>query len=299
MEISPYGGWKNVIKLSNEFVELFVTLEVGPRIVRYSFLNDLNVFKEVPDQLGSQGEDEWCLRGGHRLWVAPEDDGTYTLDNVPVEYEKLSKYSVIVRNAPEKLNGWQKEMEIKLDKETPRVTVRHRIRNISDRESKPISAWALTVMAPGGHAIVATPPPGPHVTYLLPNRKFIFWPYAEPNDPRMAYGPANFQVWQDAQRGPFKIGALSQQKWVAYQNGNTVFAKSIPYESGVHYPDMGVNLEIFTNQEILEVETLSPLRRLQPGEVIEHIEKWVLLRHDEVIDTHTNLNSLIEPKLGV
>lgn len=300
MELCSYGGWKNTIKLSNEFVELFITLDVGPRIIRYALINDLNVFKEFPAQIGQQGEDLWMPRGGHRLWVSPENDYSYDIDNTAVNYEKIASNRVIVRHLPDFLNGWQKEIEVKLDLDTPRATVKHRIRNISDRElDKPIAAWALTVMAPGGRAIIPTPRPGPHNTYLLPNRNLVLWPYTEVQDPRFAFGPANFQIRYDVARGPLKVGTFSRTKWIAYQNGNAVFAKSTTAECGAEYPDMGVNVEVFTNPEILELETLGALKKLQPGETLEHVEKWVLFRHDEHIDTYQDISSIVEPKLGV
>jgi len=300
MEICSYGGWKNNLKLSNEFVELFITLDVGPRIIRYAFLNDLNVLKEFPEQLGGQYEDIWTPRGGHRFWISPEDDYSYDIDNSPVTYQKIAANHVIIRHQPDILNGWQKEIEVKLDLKTPRATVKHRIRNISDRElDKPIAAWALTIMAPGGRAIIPTPRPGPHTTYLLPNRNLILWPYTEIHDTRFSFGPANFQIRQDDTRGPLKIGTLTRCKWIAYQNGNAVFAKSTPIECGGQYPDMGSNIEVFTDTQILELETLGPLKKLQPGETLEHIEKWILFRHEEHIDTYQDVSSIIEPKLGV
>ena len=37
-----------------------------------------------------------------------------------------------------------------------------------------------------------------------------------------------------------------------------------------------MNLELFTNNAILEIESLAPLRPLAPGETHEHVEHWVL-----------------------
>ncbi len=39
---------------------------------------------------------------------------------------------------------------------------------------------------------------------------------------------------------------------------------------------MGSNFETFTNESMLEVETLGPLTRVEPGECVEHIETWQL-----------------------
>lgn len=44
------------------------------------------------------------------------------------------------------------------------------------------------------------------------------------------------------------------------------------------YPDGGCSAEIFTNAEMLELETLSPLTELPPEGVLEHTEWWSLHR---------------------
>ena len=90
MEVVEYGGWKRNVRLANGKVELVATLQVGPRIIRLAARGGKNVFKNYDEQLGRTGETEWQIRGGHRLWVAPEDPvATYFPDNGPVEAEEL------------------------------------------------------------------------------------------------------------------------------------------------------------------------------------------------------------------
>ena len=50
-----------------------VTGDVGPRIMRFGFVGGQNLLKEFPEQLGKSGEEKLQLRGGHRVWKAPED----------------------------------------------------------------------------------------------------------------------------------------------------------------------------------------------------------------------------------
>ena len=73
IETVPYRGWKRNIRLTNSQVELIVTQEVGPRILRFGFIGAQNVFGELTEQMGGTGEKEWMIRGGHRLWMAPEE----------------------------------------------------------------------------------------------------------------------------------------------------------------------------------------------------------------------------------
>ena len=47
-------------------------------------------------------------------------------------------------------------------------------------------------------------------------------------------------------------------------------------EKDGYYPDYSCNIECYTNNHILEIETLSPLQTLKPNEQIVHKEHWKL-----------------------
>ncbi|NJK90642.1 MAG: hypothetical protein HC904_01695 [Blastochloris sp.] len=268
-------GWNHNLHLSNSRVELLITLDVGPRILRFAPLGGPNIFKEFPAQLGQHGEADWMIRGGHRLWVAPEADYCYTPDNAPLSHQILAPNHVVVTSTVNEASGWHTEMEVRLLSDRDEVQLCNRVRALRDLDLD-IAPWALSVMAPGGTAILPQPPLGSHPEHLLPNRRLILWPYTEWNDPRFSFGRPNLLVRQDAERGPTKFGLLHRESWVAYQLGSLLFAKTIAYQDGANYPDLGVNFELFTNREILELESLAPLVRLKKGECAEHHETWVL-----------------------
>ena len=73
VEKVEYRGWKNNLKLTNGDAELIVTLDVGPRVISYKLAGGTNVFKNYDEMMGKSGEADWMIRGGHRLWAAPED----------------------------------------------------------------------------------------------------------------------------------------------------------------------------------------------------------------------------------
>ena len=91
VEKVAYRGWTNNLKIANGDTELVVTLDVGPRVISYRLAGGDNVFKNYDEMMGKTGEPEWMIRGGHRLWVGPEDPAatTYAPDNVPVAYKEL------------------------------------------------------------------------------------------------------------------------------------------------------------------------------------------------------------------
>lgn len=270
-----YEGWANNALLSNQHVELIVTLDVGPRVIAYRAPHGNNVFKNYPAQMGGTGENEWLIRGGHRLWIAPEGELSYAPDNTPVKHEILPN-GIRVENPPVAPWGLHKFMTITLAEDSSEVTLHHRVVNESNAPVE-ISSWGLSVMAPGGLEIIPLPELGEHPRDLLPNRLIVPWPYTDMTDPRWRFGSEFITLRQTHDGTPTKLGLAHKEKWVAYLNGETLFVKTFEFTEGAAYTDFGCNFETFSNEEMLEVETLSPLRKLQPGEAVEHTEKWYLL----------------------
>lgn len=280
IEIVPFGGWKRNLLIQNGSVELLVTLDVGPRVLRYQRSGGTNVFKIDQENLGGSGESEWIPRGGHRIWLSPEDEAmSYALDNKPIQHVVHLDGSVTFITpacAP-----WQirKEITIKLDETGSGVEVRHSAINESGPPIE-VATWALTVMNPGGVEIVPLPPIGEHPRDLQPNRLMVVWPYTDMADPRWKFGRRFVTLRQFAEGLPTKIGMAHRLGWVGYLQGRELFMKSFPWESGLPYPDGGCNFETFTNAEMLEVESLGPLTKLSPGQSCGHTERWNLFETD-------------------
>ena len=292
-----YQGWSHNLQLANGTVEVVVTLDVGPRIIRYGFVGGPNVFKEYAEQMGKAGESSWQIRGGHRLWHAPEDlTRTYALDNSPVKTERLGAGAVRVLQPAEAITGIQKELDVTLDPAGTGVTVVHRLRNTGLWEVE-LAPWALSVMAPGGAAIIPLPPKTPHPQGLLPNQAFILWPYTDLADARWRWGTKYVVLKQDNAKGPTKIGMALKTGWVSYLREGLLFVKKIDYQEGQGYPDGGSNFETFTNQEMLEIESLGPLARLAPGRAAEHTERWWLFKDIPGETSDAAIDANIRPRV--
>lgn len=309
MQTIAYKGWAHNLQLSNGTVELVLTLDVGPRIIRYAYIGEPNVFKEYDEQMGKSGEQEWMIRGGHRLWHAPEDEArTYVLDNAPIKHERLNEASVRLIQPVEKLTGMQKEMDVTLSPEGTHVKIVHRLRNTSAREVE-LAPWALTVMAPGGTAIIPLPAKIAHpgsiqpgetkdLRGFAPNQTLIVWPFTDLGDPRWRFGAQYITLKQDrAATKPTKLGLAHKTGWVGYLNSGTLFIKGFAYEAGKTYTDGGSNFETFTNKDMLEVESLGPLQRIAPGKAVEHVEDWWLLKGLPAETTDAALEANIRPRV--
>lgn len=295
MDTVAYKGWANCVQFKNEKVTLVVTTEVGPRIIFFGFNDGENIFQNYPEMMGKTGGDEWTIYGGHRLWAAPEKQPrTYYPDNNPV---KVTKHEDFVRfTAPiEKGTFLQKEMDVYFE-DGSEVKIVHRIIN-HNQWGIELAPWALSVMKPGGKCIVPFPPRGSHTGGdLLPSNNIVSWSYTNMADPRWSWGNNYFSL--ESQVGnevPQKAGSLVPDGWAAYANEDWVFLTYFDYMPEFMYPDLGVNFETFTNESMLEVETLGPMSWLLPGESVEHAEIWELHRMKEALDTEESITKNLLP----
>jgi hypothetical protein len=294
-----HAGWERNLQISNGKVEIIITLDVGPRVISFKTTEGENVFKNYPEQLGKGGESEWMIRGGHRVWLAPEHEVlSYLPDNEPVTHELLGKNGAHFVNPGVAPWNIKKEMTVTLSEHSSEVTVVHRATN-DGREPAEVATWGLTVMAPGGLEIIPLPPLGEHPRDLLPNRPMVAWPYTDFSDPRWRFGWRFITLRQTADGTPTKLGLAHREKWVGYLLPNALFLKAFDYEEGAVYPDVGCNFETFTNADMLEVEALSPLRKLAPGESVSHTERWYLFDVAEQPDSlkENDLAEWLEPML--
>lgn len=275
MEKVNFGGW-NSIRLSNGAVEIVATTDVGPRIIRLALPGGENVFKVWPEQAGKKGGDEWNIFGGHRFWHAPEDKvRTYQPDNELVEAIWKEGVLKMVQKTEAK-TGLQKEIEITMHPKDARIEVRHRLinHNLFAVEAAP---WALSVMQGPGRAILPQEPPSKD---LLPARPMAMWGYTDMKDPRWTWGTKYIQLQSDpANKKAQKIGIRNSPGWMAFQGKTVLFMKRMPYDPEAAYPDFGCNTELYTNGDMLEMETIGPLTNIKPGASVEHVETWFLLKY--------------------
>jgi hypothetical protein len=307
LEKIAYRGWKNNLRIDNGDAELIVTLDVGPRILSYRLAEGQNVFKEYAEQLGRSGEPDWMIRGGHRQWTGPEDHTrTYALDNGPVKDREVDRGLIRFTPAPETEYGLQKEIDVRLTSSGSRVTVVHRYTNVG-KGPVDLAPWSVSVMAPGGIEVIPLPDKRPHpgsyknarsASDFAANQLMAVWPYLDFQDPRWRFGTRFITLRQDPERGPTKLGLAHKLGSVGYLNAGTLFVKWFEYREAQIYPDDGVNFETFSNEDMLEIETLGPLISLDPGESVEHTERWELFGGLGTVENEAEIEAKVAPRLS-
>jgi hypothetical protein len=186
VEKTAWKGWPNCYRISNGEVEMIVTTDVGPRVMRFGFVGGQNLFKEFTEQLGKSGEKQWMARGGHRIWMAPEHvKDTYALDNSPVKIDIQGDVVTLIQPV-ESETGLEKQIAIRMAASGSKVQIIHRIKN-SRGGVRDLAPWALTMMAQGGHGVTGFPPRGTHPEQLAPTNPLVMWAFTNLSDPRWTF----------------------------------------------------------------------------------------------------------------
>jgi len=268
-----YRGWK-AVALKTSRVELVIPLEIGPRIISARIGEGPNLFCNVDAEMGKSGEEDWHLRGGHRLWTSPEHpERTYERDNFPVTLERAEDgASLTVGGRLDERARMRKAIKVEIvDEATFRLT--HSLRN---ENLWPVACapWSLTVCEYGGYGVVPLLPKGTHAENLLPACSLVPWPYTDFAKPCWDFHREFIGIDVAANNEPQKLGISAYPGWSAYwQEGGTFVKQSTPVE-GAAYPDFGSCFEAFCCDFMIELETLGPLKSMEPGEEVELVEYW-------------------------
>ncbi|NLG93629.1 MAG: hypothetical protein GX485_08810, partial [Clostridiales bacterium] len=92
-----YENYGKCLQISNGLIDVAVTIDFGPRIVRFGFTGEPNILyndlkrkytvqnDKIEERFGKDAA--FSYYGGHRIWLSPEKmPDTYYPDNEPVGY---------------------------------------------------------------------------------------------------------------------------------------------------------------------------------------------------------------------
>ena len=272
IERTRFCGWPEAYRCTVGEVELTVVVSVGPRILSLRFKDGENLLHADGDDLRVG---DWRLYGGHRFTTAPESPASYVPDNAPCRAIEQNGSLFIV--SPEAPDGLGRSMRIAGANDSRGFELTHVLCNSSCQEWSG-ALWAITGLVAAGRVVV---PWGcgndrwrtQMVRYLV----HAGTPYANATSRQWQPAADHFVIEPAAERG--KIGLYSDRGWVALLRPDGTFVKRCPAVAPEgECPDGGCNVEVYVGADYVELETLSPLTILGPGEVLEHVERWSLLR---------------------
>ena len=286
--VESYKDYGKCVEITNGVIKALVTVEIGPRIISFGYVNGQNFMNDNRTLLGGSiakqsyidlfGEGRhWESFGGHRIWLSPESDPeTYTPDDKPCKVTE-TKDGAIFTYAEDIEIGVQKEMEIKMDTDDTNMQVSMRIKNVSDAD-KEFAVWAVSVCSQNGTLII---PMNTVDTEVLPNRKIVLWPYTDPRANNFYWGKKYITVKQipEGESYTAKLGVDLNCGTAYYVLGDEILYKKYDtnHEEG-QYPDGGCSFETYVCNAMIEFETLSELKTVSKGETLEHTEHWSICK---------------------
>jgi len=268
---TAFMGWKNAYRLTLGEAEMVVVAEVGPRILSLSAGGGHNLLYVDAATAGKgQGDADWHIYGGHRIWSSPEGEAAYAPDNAPCEAKvaggKLTLETPV--NAQTKL---RKRLTISAEGE--RFVVESALINASPFVFGG-TIWALTCVVPQGTIAL---PWGSGGTWDV--KRIQWWQgwaghSSDVRSKQYLPGPDLFQIRPTGEEG--KIGTHTPEGWLALCRKDATFIKSFAPDMHAAYPDGGCSVEVYTCASFIEMETLGPVMVLAPGQVVAQREVWTV-----------------------
>lgn len=296
MKRLSYKGWQNCYQIETGDCRMIATADIGPRIVHLSRGDGGNLLKLFEDQIGKTGGNDWRLVGGHRVWHAPEDPvKSYIPDNDAVEVEILSEDALClsVSLIPEV----QKSITMRVAKKGRGFEVVNRIQNTSEKPIRTAS-WGITTLIPGGVGYLPIPKAPSATQALCASFQINLWDYTSFSDPSFVWRPDWIEFHQERALSKQKVGTFAVNPWLAYRLGDSVVLKTFNFGeqdlAASEFPDMGSNVEVYFDEDMFEMEGLSPWKHLNPGESVSHTERLQVFAidsewsHEKVIELVKN-----------
>ncbi|MFQ5865563.1 MAG: DUF4380 domain-containing protein [bacterium] len=299
-ESVEYQGW-SAFKLSNGIVTLTIVPDIGGRVMEFN-LGGHPLFYVNPAEFGklyaqpeTEAERVWHNYGGYKTWPAPQsrwggppdppgsllDGGKYT-GRITQKAGHVAEVEVV--SPEDEVIGIQFIRRTKIQKGTTHVLAHQTMVNISD---KPVtwSIWDVTQV-----------PAKLTADEDFSKQAWIYFPL-NPNSIhekgyRLLDGePVNPEWHPNVVPGIMgvqfhfikgKVGSDNNGGWIAYvdQVHNYAYVKRFKFHPEAEYPDGGCASEVWCDYQLpyMEVEVLSPLKELAPGESYSFDVDWYSAR---------------------
>lgn len=287
---TPFLGWTNTYRLSNEDITIVVVPAIGR--IMYIGPDATTNLLHAPElfhglELGCDGTNQWRNIGGDWIWPVSQK-------HWPLFQRGDWPPSVVIDGCPWSGRAWlnaggvqscllQREFPAPLNIKVTRLiklptngasfTIEQRIERTAE-SSIPVTLWNITqVAAPARLLFPLTSTARVDPRYLLM--------MGSPPDAETLPLCNETAVFNTATDVETKIGAYSTNSWVAALAGphlliETASPSSKPQSA---YPDGGCSIEIYANKGLgyAEIENLSPEALLEPGETLANELRFTLL----------------------
>ncbi|MEX0746008.1 MAG: DUF4380 domain-containing protein [Phycisphaeraceae bacterium] len=290
------GAGEDVVTLASEHVRVGVSANIG-RIVDFAPVDGDNLLwlnadergKPVPPPRSSFRDVRRAYRnhGGDKVWPTVQafwerafggagwpPDGV--IDGQPWQIVEQSAHHLVIRSQVHPVLGVHCERELRLDADQPTARITNRLTRVQP-SIFPVNIWTITQVRHPRFALLdiaaERAQPASWIDFGNGDKLEGSVRLHDADDAAAAL------QWTFDHEAPAKLGTLGH--WIAGVWDDRVFLQTIDdYDPTAAYPD-GSNVQAYANGDYLELELLSPLVHLQPGESLAHTVTWRLLPRDD------------------
>ncbi len=309
-----YEGWRECFEIANGVVRVVVVPSIG-HVMYYGRVGGPNLL-HIDDRyrgmtlpggeplIGPGGKKIWATFGGDRIWPTEERlfaplNGAMrppdpTFDGAAWSAASIER-GVAIESGVSPYCGAQVRRAITLAQGSSVVSIDQTIRKAAVVEAPELRPLPLTIWS----------------ISMVDRPEALLFPIRATGSPFQ--GGAYVPDWQDADnRAAINLSVkdgvalladgLSDEGekagadapgWVAAVMGDVVLGHFFDFDRKAQYPDGGTSVTVYRNNSIGELEVLSPLARLEPGESLSHAVRW-----DTSPLRATDLQGRIEEAIG-
>lgn len=271
--IETFRGWNNCVEISNSDVRVIISPQSGGRVLHYS-LYGKNILFEDSNFDGYMLDDfrkdrHWP--DGARFDIGPETiPGKLRDEPFMGEWDckVIDEYSVELIYASDNMLGLHLKRCFRLDESSAKLYINQVSKNYSDED---ISRhfWGRYFCKGGGQVV-------------LPLKGNESWGYMGnyKSDSKVTYDEG--KLYYDVSDETVKIGCNSSAGWISYIYDSLKFNVTFKVIPEMDYTStQGYTTIFYTNGQVCEIEPVSPLYKLSPGESFVFEQVWNLEKMEE------------------
>lgn len=285
----------DAIEITNGVVRLAVAPSVG-RVVHFGYAGGDNLLWISKDDIYDTppGPGNYYNIGGDKLWVAPQplwksafghdnwppegviDGSAWTVveqadDSITIQSPESPDYGVVVRRT------------FHLPPSKSQAVITNAILRIQ-ANPHPLQIWTVTQINPPATAVLDIAKDGPAMPSAF--LKMTDETPAKVEGYVQILGEGDAVEWTLKGDAYAKLGSLG--RWVAGVYDGTIFRQSTRFDTHGAYPEAS-SVQVYRAGDYTELELLSPLVQLAPGETLSNTVTWALVQMNQEFDANAFL----------
>jgi hypothetical protein len=283
IEKIDYKGWQDARKISNSEIELIIVPQIG-RIMSFSRVGKENILWENPKEFGKvypPTRRQWINYGGYKLWLAPQSELGWPpdpyIDRGRYAFDISDDGTILLRGQLHPSKKIRLCIEIKLAANRSELVLTHRLENHSE-QTMAVSFWGVSQVNPNGQ-ISVIPEFNKNPIWDLKLSEIKHIPVQS-----IYCKPDTYRISHEGIPDKKKVYIYLEKAQITYDWGCYWFTMYFdPYQSST-YPSLDSNFEVYFCPQYIELETVSPLIAVGPGQAGDYTVHWTLRTMDKVND---------------